>query len=132
MLALPWLAVVVAAGANFLLGGLWYGVLGNQWLAALGKRREDLNPRDPKPFLLAAFGSFANAAALAWIIQAIPACETAVQAAALGTFVGVGVVLAAAAKHYAFSGWSARLLAIDLGLDVIGFTVMGLVIGLLR
>ena len=132
MPALPWLAVVVAAAANFLLGGLWYGVLGKAWLAALGKRREDLNPKDPKPFVLAAVGSLVNAAALAWVIQAIPACETAVQAAALGTFVGVGMVGAAAAKHYAFAGWSAHLLAIDLGLDVIGFTVMGLVIGLLR
>ena len=132
MPALPWLAVVVAAVANFLLGGFWYGVLGKEWLAALGKRREDLNPKDPKPFLMAAVGSFVNAAALAWVIQAVPSCETPVQAAALGAFVGVGMVLAASAKHYAFSGWSARLLAIDLGLDVIGFTVMGLVIGLLR
>ena len=132
MPALPWLAVVVAAVANFVLGGLWYGLFGKAWLAALGKRREDMNPKDPKPFLMAAAGSFVNAAALAWVIQAIPTCETAVQAAALGTFIGVGVVLAAAAKHYAFSGWSARLLAIDLGLDVIGFTVMGAVIGALR
>ena len=54
------------------------------------------------------------------------------QCAALGAFVGIGAVLAAAAKHYAFSGWPARLLLIDLGLDVIGFTAMGLVIGLLR
>ena len=129
---LPWLAVVVAAVANFLLGGFWYGVLGKEWLAALGKRKEDLNAKDPKPYLMAAVGSFVNAATLAWLIVAIPDCVTVVQAAALGTFVGVGVVLASAAKHYAFSGWSARLLAIDLGLDVIGFTVMGLVIGLLR
>ena len=129
---LPWLAVVVAAAAYFVLGGVWYGVLGNAWLAALGKRMEDMNAKDPKPYLMAAVGAFVNAAALAWVIQAIPTCETAVQAAALGTFVGVGVVLAAAAKHYAFSNWPARLLLIDLGLDVIGFTMMGLIIGLMR
>jgi hypothetical protein len=132
MSALPWPAVLIAAVVYFVLGGIWYGVFGKAWLAALGKRKEDLNPKDPKPYLMAAVGSFVNAAALAWLIQAIPACETVVQATALGTFVGVGVLLAAAAKHYAFSGWAARLLAIDLGLDVFGFTVMGLVIGLLR
>ena len=129
---LPWPAVLAAAAVYFVLGGVWYGVFGKAWMAALGKRREDLNPKDPKPYLMAAVGAFVNAAALAWLIQGISACETVTQSAALGTFVGVGVVLAAAAKHYAFSGWAARLLAIDLGLDVAGFTLMGLVIGLAR
>lgn len=129
---LPWVAIVVAAVAYFVLGGVWYGVFGKAWLAALGKRMEDMNPKDPKPYLMAAVGAFVNAAALAWVIQAIPACETVAQATALGTFIGVGVVLSAAAKHYAFSNWPARLLLIDLGLDVAGFTVMGLIIGLMR
>jgi Protein of unknown function (DUF1761) len=129
---LPWLAVAVAAGANFVLGGVWYAVCGKPWMAALGKRREDFKPKDPTPFLTAAIGSFVNAAALAWLILAIPACETAAHTAALGGLIGVGIVFAAAAKHYAFSGWSGRLLLIDLGLDVIGFTIMGAVIGAMR
>ena len=129
---LPWLAVVAAAAVYFLLGGVWYGIFGKAWLAALGKQRSDLNPKDPAPYLMAAVGAFINAVALAWLIQAIPACETVTHTTALGTFVGVGVVLGAGAKHYAFSGWPGRLLAIDLGLDVVGFTLMGAIIGLLR
>jgi hypothetical protein len=129
---LPWLAVVAAAAVYFLLGGVWYGVFGKAWLAALGKQKSDLNPTDPAPYLMAAVGAFINAVALAWLIQAIPACETVTHTTALGTFVGVGVVLAAGAKHYAFPGWPGRLLAIDLGLDVLGFTVMGAMIGLVR
>lgn len=132
MSPLPWLAVIAATVAYFLLGGLWYGVFGKAWLAALGKRKEDINPKDPKPYLMALIGAFINAAALAWLIQGIPACETVAHTTALGTFVGVGVVLAAGAKHYAFSGWPGRLLAIDLGLDVVGFTLMGALIGLIR
>ena len=129
---LPWLAVAVAAAVYFVLGGVWYGVFGKAWVAALGKRKEGLKPRDPTPYLTAAVGSFVNAAALAWLTLAIPACETAAHTAALGGLVGVGIVFAAAAKHYAFSGWSGRLLLIDLGLDVVGFTVMGTVIGAMR
>ena len=128
---LPWLAVAVAALVFFLLGGLWYGVLGKDWLAALGKKPEDMNPKDPKPYLMAAVGSFVNAATLGWLVRATD-CQSVTEAAALGGLLGVGVVLAAATKHYAFSGWSARLLAIDLGLDVVGFTAMGVVIGLMK
>jgi hypothetical protein len=129
---LPWPAVLVATAANFVLGGIWYAVLGKPWMAALGKRKEDLNPKDPTPYLTAALGSLVNAAALAWLILAVPAAETLTHAAALGGLVGVGVLLAAAAKHYAFAGWSGRLLLIDLGLDVLGFTVMGAIIGAMR
>jgi hypothetical protein len=111
--SLPWPAVAVAAAAYFVLGGLWYGAFGTAWLAALGKRKEDLNPKDPKPYVMAAVGSAVNAIALAWLIRAIPACETVAQTTAFG-------------------GWSGRLLLIDLGLDVAGFTAMGAIIGLMR
>jgi hypothetical protein len=131
MPALPWPAVAIAAVAYFVLGGLWYAVFGNAWLAALGKTRADVNPKDPKPYLMAAVGSFINAAALAWMIRAVD-CHSITESAALGGMLGVGVVTAAAAKHYAFSGWSARLLAIDLGLDAVGFTLMGVVIGAMK
>jgi Protein of unknown function (DUF1761) len=128
---LPWPAVIVAAVAYFVLGGLWYGALGKAWLAALGKTRADINPKDLKPYLMAAVGSLVNAAALAWLIRAVD-CRTVTEAGALGGMLGVGVVTAAAAKHYAFSGWSARLLAIDLGLDAVGFTLMGVIIGAMK
>ena len=127
---LPWLAVGVAAIVYFVLGGLWYAILGKAWLAALGKTKAEMNPSDPKPYFMAAVGSFVNAASLGWLVQAT-LCETIAQTSALGGLLGVGVVLAAAAKHYAFSGWSARLLTIDLGLDVVGFTAMGVVFGLM-
>jgi hypothetical protein len=128
---LPWPAVLIAAAAYFVLGGLWYGVFGNAWLGALGKTRADINPKDPKPYFMAAVGSFVNAAALAWLIRAADA-RTVTEAAAVGALLGVGVVAAAAAKHYAFSSWSARLLAIDVGLDAVGFTLMGAIVGAMK
>jgi hypothetical protein len=128
---LPWTAIGVAAAVYFVLGGIWYGVFGKAWLAALGKTKADMNARDPKPFFMAAVGAFVNAAALGWLTQATM-CETTAHAMALGALLGVGIILAASAKHYAFSGWSARLLAIDVGLDVVGFIAMGLVFGLMK
>ena len=131
MPTLPWPAVAVAAAAYFVLGGLWYAAFGQAWLAALGKTRADVNPRDPKPYLMAAFGAVLNAAALAWVIRGVE-CRTVTEAAAVGGLLGVGVVTAAAAKHYAFANWSGRLLAIDLGLDAAGFTLMGAIIGAMK
>jgi hypothetical protein len=60
---------------------------------------------DPAPYFMAAVGAFIDAAALVWLIQAIPACESVAHPTALGTFVGTGVVLAAEAKPYAFPYW---------------------------
>ena len=31
-----YLAIITAAAASFMFGGLWYNVLGKPWLAALG------------------------------------------------------------------------------------------------
>ena len=49
---LNWWAILLATGAAFALGGLWYGpMFGQAWLRALGKTAEDLQP-SPTPFVV--------------------------------------------------------------------------------
>jgi hypothetical protein len=123
---IPWLAVMAAALANFALGGLWYGIFGHLWLQALGKKLADLNPRDPKPYVVAAVSSVVSAATLAVLIKNMGATTLDLQLL-VAALVGVGICAFTAVKHYAFSDWSLRLFAIDLGLDVVGFLMMALV-----
>lgn len=39
---LNWTAILIAAAAGFIFGGVWYGVLGRQWMAAAGISEEDV------------------------------------------------------------------------------------------
>lgn len=131
---IPWLAVMAAAIAFFVLGALWYGYFGDIWLKELHKRKEQLDTKDPAPYLVAALGAVLNAAAtavvLGWVMQST---QTMILAVFITTLLlGGAVVAAGAAKHYAFSGWSWKLYAIDIGHDLTGFFLMSLIIALMK
>jgi hypothetical protein len=132
--SLPWLTILGAAVIYFVLGALWYGYFGEVWLRELGKRKEDMNPRDPTPYVAAFIGAFLNATACAIVLPVVmQLTETRLLAAFVTTLLLAGAVLAASmAKHYAFSGWSWKLFAIDLGHDAVGFFLMCLLLVLLR
>ncbi|HQR43711.1 MAG TPA: DUF1761 domain-containing protein [Gemmatales bacterium] len=132
--SLPWLLILAAAVLYFVLGAFWYGYFGEAWLRELGKTREHVKGKDPSPFVLAFVGAFLNATAVAIVLQWVaPLTETRLLAAFVTTLLLAGAVLAASsAKHYAFSGWSWKLFAIDLGHDATGFFLMSLLIVLLR
>lgn len=126
---LNYLAITAAALAMFFLGAVWYGVFGQAWLNFLGKRKEDLNPSDPTPYIVALVGAVLNAFALACLLRELKV-ETVGHGAMYGAAAAVGFVLATTAKHYSFSGYKWGLFAIDAGYDLVGFVVMGAILGL--
>lgn len=126
-----WLAVLTAAAAYFLLGSLWYAIWGQTWLRSLGKRAEELNPRDPYPYFVAALGALLNATVMA-VILAMARAQTVAEGVAFGFLCGAGIAAATAKKHYAFSGWPFKLFAIDYSLDILGFIALGAILTLWR
>src|SRR5215211_1747307 len=114
---IPWLAVIVAAVAVYVFGAVWYGAFGQRWLVALGKRKEDLNPKDPTPYLTAAIASFISAIAVALVVGWVaPTIETKLMTAFfVGVLLGGAVAAASLAKHYAFAGRNWNLYLIDAG-----------------
>ncbi len=64
---LNYLAIGLAAVAAFIFGGIWYGVLGKRWMAALGKTEEDIkNSGSPMPVLLGI--TFVAQLIMAWVL----------------------------------------------------------------
>ena len=61
------LAVVAAAIVHFLLGAVWFTLLGNAWLRGIGKTKEQLNPT-ALPYVVAFVCNLLLAYALAWVI----------------------------------------------------------------
>lgn len=133
-LSLPWLPIVGAAFIYFILGAIWYSYFAQAWLKELHKPRGQLDSREPTPYLISALGCVLNAIAVAIVLDRIqPLTETRLFAAFFtALLLGGAVSAAAAAKHYAFAGWSWKLYAIDLGYDLAGFFLMSLFIALLR
>ena len=117
-------AVLLATVANMVLGAVWYGQFGESWLQCINKRKEDLNPSSLLPYIVALVGSLVNALAMAYLFR-LAGVETLLRGMGMGAALALFVATATAAKHYAFSGWPAKLLAIDYGVDVVGFMIMG-------
>jgi len=126
-----YLAVALATLANMMLGAVWYGVFGEAWLKGLHKRKEDLDPKDPTPYLVALGGSLLNALALAVLLQYVQV-ESLTHGLWVGAAAGTLLTAASMAKHYSFSRWPAQLFGIDAGVDIVGYIVMSAILTLLR
>jgi hypothetical protein len=135
MPSVNFIAVIVAAIAGWLLGAAWYGVLGKQWMEALGWSEADCTGPDGKrhmpigPMLLAFFAQVMMALMLAGVIGHIgpPAAMNGIVSGAL---VWLGFVVTTISVNNAFQKRKAMLTAIDAGHWLGVLVVQGLVIGL--
>jgi hypothetical protein len=130
------LAVVVAFVANF----VWFGpkTFYPVWARALGK-----DPSQPAAaeqglgmgavFGLTIVGSLVMALTLCWVLQAAMAVYDKTDAslgfgAVTGAALGIGIAAAASLGHRLFAGQGLKVWAIEVGGDILGLTLMGLVL----
>lgn len=121
--------VIVAAVASYAFGAAWYMVLGNQWMAAANIKPEDIDRKNPMPFII----SFVAAVLVAGMMRHAFAQAGIVDAnKGLWAGFGLGAFIATPwiATNYAFAGRSMRLTFIDGLYAIIGCTIMGLVLTL--
>jgi len=122
------LAILVAALAGFLVGGLWYTALARPWAAAQGKVPTDFRPR-PTPFIIAALANLAMAWTLAGTVGHLG--QVTVRSALISAaFLWFGFVLTTTVVNNAFQGHRPMLSVIDAGHWLAVLFTMGLVIGL--
>lgn len=119
-------AVLVSGLAYFVLGALWYGLLGEPWLRHIGRNREDLESR-PLDYVVALLCDLLIAFGVAVGLNAFGA-----QGVADGVFV-VTVLwfafsLLPAIVHYAYEGKTFGLLAINKGYDFVGMVVAAVIL----
>jgi hypothetical protein len=124
---LNWLAILVATLIGFAIGGVWYGPLfGNAWLAALGKKLEDIQP-SPAPYIISFVTALITAIVLAMLIQAL-GITSVYGGLHLGFAVGAGLIATAMASDAAFCGWGFNLFLIQAGYRVTYAIVMGIIL----
>jgi uncharacterized membrane protein len=127
------LAILVAAVAGWLFGAAWYGILGKQWMAALGKTREELRTGGNGPLLpmiLSAAADILMAYFLAGLIAHLGAAHINARGGAIsGALVWIGFVITTMIVNNTFAGRDRRLLLIDGGHWLFVLVIMGAIIG---
>ncbi len=128
LMALNWLAILIATAVAFILGGLWYGPLfGQAWMDALGKTEDDIQPT-PMPFVISFFTAALTCIVVAALMLAL-GIGTVLGGAVFGLIVGIGFIATAMASDSAFCGWGMRLFLIQAGYRVAYSVLMGAIIG---
>ena len=123
------LAVLVAAIAAFAFGAVWYTALSKQWLAALGKTREQLNVGFT-PFIWSVVVELVMAFVLAVLIGNLPGGITITTGLTVGLLAWVGFVATTLILNHRYEGLSWSLTILDSGHLLGVLLIQGAVIGL--
>lgn len=119
--------VMVAGVLNFFIGMFWYMAFGKAWMKEFNIKEDQVNKRDPGPYLIALIGSLWASYGLFLLVKHIqPKNMLELISVAIGTW--LFIVVGLTAKHHAFQGKSVKGYLIDYGLDLVGVIVMCLVI----
>jgi Protein of unknown function (DUF1761) len=121
------LAVVIAAAAGFLVGGLWYGPLfGKAWMEENDFTEEELRVANMlKIYGLTFAFSLLSAVVLGHILASSSGSIRGTMMISIG--VAIGLIVPAIGTNYLFARKSGKLFAIDAGYWVVFYTAMGLV-----
>jgi hypothetical protein len=133
----PWLGVLAAVAVSFVANFLWFGprTFYPVWARALGRSPED-RPGEGLGmgvvFGLTLLASLTMALTLSWVLQAAAALYSADVTVGFGALVGVlvgaGIAAAASLGHRLFAGQGLVVWAIEVGGDILGLTLMGVVL----
>jgi len=132
--SMNYLAMVVAAVAHTILGALWYApfLFGNAWMKAIGKTKEQV-AADYSPWKIvgALIGSFFVAYGIARILTWI-AVDPAWGGFGVALLAAICFVAATAAVNDLMEGRPCKLFFINAFYNIVGFVIMGLIIGFWR
>lgn len=134
-----WRAVVVAAIASFVIGGIWYAqpVFGKAWMAALGKTEADkeaMRKQAPKGFAAGLIGAFISSFVLAIFVDYGRLANVGLPAGivgglVVGFLVWFGFLMTTTISGGIFEGRSGKLVGINVGFTLVSYLIMGAILG---
>ncbi|WP_439565826.1 DUF1761 family protein [Microcella sp.] len=137
LLELNWLAILVAFVVAFAAGALWFGpkTFFPVWWKAMGRSEDDVpgGGNMALVFGLTAVGALVQVIAVASVISFVDLAAGPVGplgGALTGLLLGIGFAAASSLSHRLFAGHGLTVWIIEVGSDVLNYTLVGLVIGL--
>jgi hypothetical protein len=134
MPVINYLAVLVAAIAGWLVGAVWYGVLGKPWMAALGWTADDMAGPDGKrrmpvgPMILAFVAQLVMALMLAGLLGHMGP-RNVTNGLVSGALVWLGFVITTIAVNNAFQKRKPMLTVLDGGHWLAVLLAQGIILG---
>lgn len=126
------LAILVAAAAGFLVGGVWYGpLLGKAWMAERGLTEEELKNANMLKIYGLTFAFSVLSAVFLGHLLAHFGSMSARSTMMISVGVALGFIVPAIGTNYLFSRMSGKLFAIDAGYWLLFYAAMGAVFVLL-
>jgi len=127
---LNYAAIVVAGLVYWFIQAGWYTVLGQRWMAALGKTMADLQPKgNPAiPYVGSLICDIIVACVLAWVLARLGE-PSARKGATLGAALSLGFVATILMTNYLFEQRPISLFLINAGSALVGTTAAGAVVG---
>jgi hypothetical protein len=129
-------AIMVAAAAGWITGAVWYGILGNSWMAALDRKKSKMEKIKGTAFYAPFLIAYLANAIMAWILAGImghlgPGQVTIRNGVISAAFVWFGFVMTTIVVNNAFAGRKIMLTLIDAGHWLAALMVMAAIIGAL-
>jgi hypothetical protein len=120
-------SVLVAAGAAWIFGAMWYGVIGSRWMDASGLTEADIDRGDPKPYVVSFVCVVLVAAMTRHILGSAGVTTTG---PALVSGLGLGLFIAAPwiVTNVMFAQRDRALIWMDGAYPVAGTTLIALVL----
>jgi hypothetical protein len=128
---LNYVAILVAAVANFLFEAVWYTLFLKSWLSGIGRTMEWLEAAGVNPALqygTALACAAVMAAVISWVTQ-MTGPQTALRGMKVGAILWLGFELTAYSTEYVFEVRPWSLLGINAGFWLIGMVLMGAIVG---
>jgi len=126
-----WLAIIIAAVANMVIGTLWYGTwaFGKSWMKLSGHTMGEGMQAGPL-YAMTAVAAVVQAITMSWFVGQTGA-NSGAAGTIIGLYVGLGFVATAMFAEVLFAGRHPRLYAITAGYSVVAAIVQGAIIGFL-
>lgn len=127
--AVNWLAIIVATIAGFAVGAAWYITLGKQWMASIGKTRDQLDS-GPVPYIIGILVEAVMAYFMALVIAGLFGEVNVWNGLLAGAHMWVGFILPPMILNHRYQNMPWSLTVIDGAHLLLVLLAQGLVIGL--
>ncbi|QDY68254.1 DUF1761 domain-containing protein [Qingshengfaniella alkalisoli] len=124
---MEWFNLLLAAAAPWVFGAAWYGIVGERWMRAAKMTKEQVENKNPLPFVFSYLCMFSVAAMMNYVFERANVTGF-LDGTLMGAGLGLFLTLPWSATNHVFSDRHKDLIWIDGVFFTVGCGLIGLVL----